>query len=65
MYQKLKDMAKRLSSEDESIGKCSALVQKCPTLWNSCYDMLDRIVKLRTPIQVVLSNSDHIPSTSE
>ena len=56
---------KILSSEDESIGRCSALVQECPTDWNSCYNMLDRIVKLRTPIQLVLSNSDLIPSTSE
>ena len=65
MYEKFKDTAKRLSFEDESMGRFSTLMQECPTHWNSCYNRLDRIVKLRTPIQVVLSNSDFTPSTSE
>ena len=65
MYQKFKDISKRLSSEGESNGRCSALVQEFPAHWNSYYDMLDKIVKLRTPIQVLLSNSDLVPSTSE
>ena len=66
MYQRLKDTAERLAGEqNDEIGKCRALVQECPTRWNSSYDMLERLVKLRIPIQVVLNHSDLLPTQNQ
>ena len=37
---------------------CKKLVTSCATRWNSTYEMLDRLLKLRWPITAVLSDNE-------
>ena len=37
---------------------CKKLVTSCATRWNSTYEMLDRLMKLRWPITAVLSDNE-------
>jgi hypothetical protein len=38
------------------------LVQDVPTRWNSSYLMVERVVKLKRPIQLYLSDHDNLPT---
>jgi hypothetical protein len=38
------------------------LVQDVPTRWNSAYLMVERVVKLKRPIQLYLSDHDNLPT---
>ena len=37
---------------------CEKLISSCATRWNSTYEMLDRLLKLRWPITAILSDSE-------
>ena len=63
--QKLAETAKRLSDESNDIGQCTSLLQECSTRWNSCYEMLNRLVKLKPAILAVLTEEELIPNPSE
>lgn len=60
---KLKETVKLLKQEnsEDSIGKCTALVQEVPTRWNSCFDMLQRLLVLKPALMAVLHDGDLIP----
>ena len=63
--QQLAETAKRLSDESNNIGQCTSLIQECPTRWNSCYEMLNGLVKLKPAVLAVLSVEELIPTPSE
>ena len=65
-YQQLKDTARKLSDDGEiAIGRCTSLVQECPTRWNSCHDMLARAVLLKSAITAVLNSNDMLPTPTQ
>ena len=66
MYQKLKQTAECLRDDDDAaIGYCTTLIQECPTRWNSCYNMLHRLVTLKPAIMATLTSAELTPSQSE
>ena len=56
-HAKLKDTAIQLTLEDDSIGNCKTLIQEVATRWNSCYYMLNRLLRLKKAILVIAADS--------
>ena len=64
-YCKLKEAATCLRETDNTIGKCTALVQEVPTRWNSAYDMMNHLIALKPAVMAPLTDEQMIPTTAE
>ncbi len=52
-------VSEALKQKQAQMGmSCKKLITSCATRWNSTYEMLDRLLKLRWPITAVLSDSE-------